>query len=168
MCAARQKKIIPSHTGFPTWVRIHHHSHCKSPRDESAPCNMTGGQRWSSLPPVVTAGCQRPGTQSSSVDFQVGCWPDGCTGRKENQADLMACVAGWFLVIRGLLTPCESFSLTDQFQGKHASQPDLHACIVSALACNWKGDLGHRSGRKHCQKYKVNIPPKMGGGKFTL
>lgn len=168
MCPARQKKIISSHTGFLTRVWIHQHSRCKSPGDEPAPFNVTGGQHCPPLPRVLAAGCRRPGSQISSADFQVGCWADGCTGRKENQADLTACLAGWFLVIRGFLTPCESFSLTDQFQGKRVSQPDLHTCILSALPCNWKADLEHRSGGKHCQKYKVNIPPKMGGGKFTL
>lgn len=72
-------------------------------------------------------------------------------GQKGKSADLITCLASWFLASRGFLTWCESLSLTGVLQRKHVSQPDLHTWIMSALPCNWKGDLGHRSGRKHSQ-----------------
>lgn len=89
-------------------------------------------------------------------------------GQKGKSADLITCLAGWFLASRVFLTWCESLSLTGVLQRKHVSQPDLHTWIVSALPCNWKGDLGHRSGRKHSQTWKASTAPKMGGCEFTL
>lgn len=47
-------------------------------------------------------------------------------GQEGKSADLVTCLAGWFLASRGFLTQCERFSLTGPLQGKHVSQPDLH------------------------------------------
>lgn len=139
---------MSSHIGLPVQVWIHQQLDCKSPRDEPVPCNMSI---------LLYHRCLQQGSiglvsQSCSADCQAGCWPAGCMGRNENQADLIACLADRFFVVRGFLTPCESFSLTDWFQGKHISQPDLHTYIMSALPCNWKGVLGQQVWQKALPK----------------